>query len=186
MSRQRNVTADELEADPLADLSDQQRKYIHLLVEGKSYKDAGAEAGYGKHYLNQRNPVKTVPTVRAAYLSLLREKDRERAEDLRFSKQKIMEDLELAKMRVLEAVDTDPVKGSSALNAFNRAAELQGRELGMFAQKHVHEHEHSVVPDAVLLKKLAEDDPALAKSMADHLGIIIDGEFEEVDDTDAV
>ncbi len=186
LTKQRVTTPEEREADPLAELSDQQRQFVMLLVEGKSFKEAGKMVGYGDVYIDRKNPVRTVPTVRAAYFSLIREHDKERAENLTFSKRKIMEDLEFTKIRVKEAMEVDAVKAASSLNAFNRACELQGREIGMFAQKHIHEHEHSVVPDDLLLKKLAKDDPELARSMADHLGIVIEGEFEEVDDSDTV
>jgi hypothetical protein len=134
---------------------------------------AGYKAG------SNANPERNSPLVRAHVLSLLQERDADRAKNFRMSKDKILQDLELAKQKVLEALDADPVKGASALNAFNRSCELQGRELGMFNQKYFHEHTHSVVPDKALLERLSKTNPELANKLGDHLGVVIDGEFTE-------
>ena len=89
-----------------------------------------------------------------------------------------MEDLELSKIKVLEAIEADPVKAASSLNAFNRSCELQGRELGMFTQKHMHDHEHSIVPDKALLERLSRTNPTLAAQLGVHLGVVLDGKCE--------
>jgi hypothetical protein len=170
-------TREQLEADPRAELTPKQRIYVDAVGEGKTREEAKAIAGYSPN--TNSTPERNDPRVRAAVLSLLQERDAERAKDFRMSKDKILQDLELAKQKVLEAIDEDPVKGASALNAFNRSCELQGRELGMFNQKHFHEHTHEIVPDKALLERLSKTNPELANRLSDHLGVVIDGEFTE-------
>lgn len=147
---------------------------------------AHIEAGYtGTQQAHGSNASRLTnkDNVKQAYMSLLHELYPERAANFRLSKQKVLEDLEGIKSLAVQNIKEGKSTGGS-YNAAVRASELQGRELGMFAQKHHHQHEHALIPDEMLLRKLAEDDPELAKSMADHLGVVIDVEFEEVEDVE--
>ena len=156
---------------------------IHFVRTGNQRK-AYELAGYsGDEESRSSNASRLIhkDNVVQAHLSLLHELYPERAADFRLSKQKVLEDLEGIKSLAVQNIKEGKSTGGS-YNAAVRASELQGRELGMFAQKHHHAHEHALISDEMLLKKLAEDDPVLARTMADHLGVVVDAEFEVVED----
>lgn len=176
-------------------LTREMSEFVLNAVDGKVF---GREVGgtrqqaYAAAFPNSKSPkcqssnanrALNSPKVKPVYRSLLAEHDEkadeERSSRFMLTKEKVVEDLELLKVKALREIDADRGSGG-AFQGFVKAAELQGREIGMFAQNHLHKHEHSVVPNERLLERLSQSNPVLANELGRHLGVI-EGEAVEVE-----
>lgn len=168
-----------------------QAKFVLEYAKSGNATQAHIAAGYkgteDSHHANSSRLIGR-DNVKGAYMSLLRELEPEYVEDLKLTKVKILEDLEHLKRQAAKNI-ADGKGGGGAYAGFTRATELQGRELGMFAQKYHHEHELSIVPDKDLLLSLAKSSPALAREMSKYLGVdiedeltVIEAEFEVIEE----
>ena len=168
-------------------LNQKQAKFTLECAKGASQREAYTNAGYkavGTNIDTSASHLASNNNVKQAHMSLLHELYPQQIEDFRLSKEKVLLDLEGIKVLAVQNIREGKAAGG-AYNAVVRSSELQGRELGMFSQRrHHHEHEHSIVPDKMLLDRLAKSNPSLAQNLAEHMGVGMDGEVIEGDFTE--